>query len=171
MKVKVSSLRKIIGEEFKKLRESGLIPEEDGSEKKDPKDKEEKPEKKDSSKEPKKGDAEKGKEKKSSPKAPAKPPQEDPEDLPIDDEPADQELEDETGPEEEEGEKKKAKSRISSELVGKSIQSISMDPQSKVLPGAQEIVLTFDQVPDALRILVTKTGKVAFYYRGLHNEL
>lgn len=60
---------------------------------------------------------------------------------------------------------------IAGELTGKTIQSITMEPKSKVMPGAQEIVLTFSQIPEPLRILVTKTGQVKFFYKGLHNEL
>lgn len=63
------------------------------------------------------------------------------------------------------------KSDISDTLTGKTVQSITMEPKSKVLPGAQEIVLTFNEIPDPLRILLTKTGRMAFYFRGLRNDL
>jgi hypothetical protein len=61
--------------------------------------------------------------------------------------------------------------KISQELVGKSIQSITTDPKSKLMPGAQEIVITFNEVTDPLRILVGKTGMVKFYFKGLHNSV
>ena len=62
-------------------------------------------------------------------------------------------------------------SGISDELVGKTVQSITMEPKSKLMPGAIEIVLTFDQVTDPLKILVNKSGNVKFFFKGLHNEL
>lgn len=60
---------------------------------------------------------------------------------------------------------------IAKELEGKSIQSLTMEPKSKLMPGAQEIVLTFSQIPDPLRILIGKSGQVKFYFKGLHNKL
>lgn len=60
---------------------------------------------------------------------------------------------------------------VSGEVVGKRIQSITLEPKSKLVPGAQELVLTFDEVVDPLRILVTKTGVIRFWFRGLHNSL
>jgi hypothetical protein len=61
--------------------------------------------------------------------------------------------------------------KLRDQLTGKTVQSITREPKSKILPGAQEIVITWDQVQDPLRILVTKTGDVKFFYRGLHNEI
>jgi hypothetical protein len=61
--------------------------------------------------------------------------------------------------------------KIADEVQGKRIQSITMEPKSKVLPGAQEIVVQFDEIPDPLRILVNKSGVVKFYFKGIHNEL
>jgi hypothetical protein len=60
---------------------------------------------------------------------------------------------------------------LSKDLEGKTVQSITMEPKSKILPGAQEITITFSQIPEPLRILVTKQGKVSFYHKGLHNKL
>jgi hypothetical protein len=68
--------------------------------------------------------------------------------------------------------KEKASQKISDVLVGKTIQSVSEDPESKILPGASEIVITFDQITDPLKILVTKTGKRVYWFRGsVHNML
>lgn len=61
--------------------------------------------------------------------------------------------------------------KVHDEVVGKRVQAITMEPKSKILPGAQELVLTFDESPDPLRILITKTGAVKFFYRGLHDTL
>lgn len=60
---------------------------------------------------------------------------------------------------------------IAKEIQGKRIAAISMDAKSKITPGSTEIVLTFEDLPDALRILITKTGIVKFFFRGLHNDL
>lgn len=64
-----------------------------------------------------------------------------------------------------------ADKKVADELVGKTVQSVTVDPKSKTLPGATEIVFTWDQSPDPLKILVTKTGKIAYFFRGLHNSL
>lgn len=60
---------------------------------------------------------------------------------------------------------------ISDQIVGQTVQSIVMEPKSKIMPGAQEITITFNQKPDPLRILITKSGAVKFFYKGLHNAL
>lgn len=102
----------------------------------------------------------------------------DPEEKPAPtDEPADNDLEkqavgdkgaDEEDPDEEGNEEQE---KLSDELVGKTIQSITANPKSKMMPGAMEIVVQFDQVPEPLKILVTKSGQVKYYYKGLHNEI
>lgn len=161
MKVKRSKIVEIIQEEWNSIRE-----EEKDQEEKKPKEKSQKdPTKEPSSKSPpkEKQDAPKGASKKNSPAPP---------EIPVDDQPADDDLEDEeTGGDEEDAAEQKAKSKIADEIAGKTVQSITMEPKSKTIPGAQEIVLTFDQFPDPLKIIVTKSGKIAFYFRGLHNEL
>lgn len=94
-----------------------------------------------------------------------------PPEQPEGEDPADDKLEQdaEEDPEEKEAEAKKSLSDI---LDGKSIQSISQEPKSKILPGAQEIVITFNDIPDPLKILVTKSGTVKFFFRNqLHNEV
>lgn len=90
----------------------------------------------------------------------------------LPDDPADDELEkdaedDAEGKDDEE----QPTDRISSKITGKNIQSITAEPKSKIMPGAQEIVITFREIPDTFRIIITKSGKVAYYFRGLHNEL
>lgn len=88
----------------------------------------------------------------------------------LDAEPADAKL-DKADDAESDEPKSKGEGDVSDEIVGKSVQSITMEPKSKVLPGAVEVVITFDQTPDPLRILIPKSGVPKFYYRGLHNEL
>jgi hypothetical protein len=60
---------------------------------------------------------------------------------------------------------------VAGELSGKTIENITVDDESKIMPGAKEIVFTFRENPDALRLLLTKTGQVKYFYRGLHNDL
>ena len=61
---------------------------------------------------------------------------------------------------------------IASQVTGKTIQSITMEPKSKILPGAQELTLTFKEIPDPLKVLITKTGMVKFFMKnGIHNKL
>ena len=170
MKIKKSVLERIIKEELRahivELLEADAKPdkpdpdkEKKGEEKPDPAKKATPP-----APEPKKEPAKK-------PDGPPAPPEATsdaaPEEKPIEQDPADADLEKDEPPEDVDS----AQSKLRDQLTGKTIQSISREPKSKILPGAQEIVVTFDQVQDPLRILVTKVGDVKFYYRGLHNEI
>ncbi len=98
-----------------------------------------------------------------------------PEEQELEAEPADDELEadvaDPEAEEEEEDAEEDGQSDISDDITGKTIQSITMEPKSKMMPGAQEVNITFKEVTDTLKILITKTGSVKWYWRGLHNEL
>lgn len=59
---------------------------------------------------------------------------------------------------------------VNDEVSGKTVQAITVEPKSKVLPGSKEVVMTFNESTDALRILVTSTGQVKFFWRGqLHD--
>lgn len=101
------------------------------------------------------------------------PKQEKPPVLPAEDQPADADLEkqadDPVGaedPEEDSG------SQMSKEIEGKSVQSIVLEPKSKIVPGNKEIVLSFTQTPDPLRILVSPQGEIKFFYKSqIHNEV
>ena len=63
-----------------------------------------------------------------------------------------------------------AHGKLANELIGKTVQSITMEPKSKLLPGATEIVITFNEITDPLRILIGKTGQARFFFRNsLHN--
>lgn len=60
--------------------------------------------------------------------------------------------------------------KLADDLVGKTVQSVTMEPKSKLIPGSQEVVLTFNEITDPLRIIVAKNGKLSFFFRGsLHN--
>lgn len=88
------------------------------------------------------------------------------EELPVGDEPADSDLEADVAGEDEGAEE----GTVGAELEGKTIESITMEDDSKIMPGATEVVVTFRENPDALRLLVTKTGNVKVFYKGLHND-
>jgi len=60
---------------------------------------------------------------------------------------------------------------VNSFVEGKSVQSITLSDDSKVLPGAKEVILSFAQTTDALRIIVTATGKISFLVKGQMHDL
>lgn len=63
------------------------------------------------------------------------------------------------------------KESFADELVGKTLDTVTMTDKSKILPGATELVMTFTS-GDPLRILVSKSGNISFFYAGaLHNEI
>jgi hypothetical protein len=87
-----------------------------------------------------------------------------PDELETGEEPADADLEkDLAGEEGEEG-------TVAGEIANKTVESISMEEDSKIMPGASEVVVTFKESPDALRLLITKSGRVKIFYKGLHND-
>lgn len=95
-----------------------------------------------------------------------------PKDLPATEDPADDELDKDVAEPSDEEDIDAPKSKISDELEGKTIQSVTMEPKSKILPGAMEIVLSFKETADPLRVLVTKSGGVKFHFKGaLHNQI
>lgn len=95
--------------------------------------------------------------------------------LPVGDEPeADADLEkDVAEPDaEEEDAEEVTGGKIADAVTGKTIQSITLEPKSKTLPGATELVITFKEIPDTLKVLLTKTGQVKFHFASaLHNVL
>jgi hypothetical protein len=54
---------------------------------------------------------------------------------------------------------------------GKTVQAITIEPESSILPGAKEVVLTFNETTDSIRILVTPTGQVKFFAQGQLHDL
>lgn len=59
---------------------------------------------------------------------------------------------------------------VNNEVSGKTLQAVTIEPKSKILPGSKEVVFAFNESTDALRILVTSTGQVKFFWRGqLHD--
>lgn len=55
---------------------------------------------------------------------------------------------------------------VNDEVSGKTVQAVTIEPKSKVLPGAKEVVIAFNESTDTLRILCTPTGTVKFFWRG-----
>lgn len=118
--------------------------------------------------------APKGKDK-DAPKAPKKSPElppseEDPAmepEVPDGEDPADDELDDEMP--DDSGED--SSGGIGDELVGKTVQALTIEPKSKLLPGAKEIVISFKETTDPLKILLTSTGTVKFFYRGKLSDM
>ncbi len=53
---------------------------------------------------------------------------------------------------------------INEATSGKTVQAVSIEPKSQVLPGAKEIVITFNETSDSLRIQITETGLVKFFW-------
>ncbi len=174
MKIKRSVLEAMVREEFKNFL-GGLFEAPKGPDVVDS-EKEKKPEedKKDAKNDAKAGktDVQAKDQKKPAPKKSAAAGEEKPKDLPVGEDPAaDPELEKDVASGEKEDAEDVTGGKIADEVTGKTIQSITMEPKSKTLPGAQEIVITFNDIPDPLKILLTKTGQVKFFMRGLHNTL
>lgn len=55
---------------------------------------------------------------------------------------------------------------VNNDVSGKTVQAISIEPKSKILPGAKEVVVTFNETTDELRVLITSEGTVEFHWRG-----
>lgn len=60
---------------------------------------------------------------------------------------------------------------VNDDVSGKTVQAITIDPKSKVLPGAKEVVVAFNESTDTLRILVTPTGMVKFFWKNSLHDL
>lgn len=51
---------------------------------------------------------------------------------------------------------------VNQEVAGKTVQAISIEPESMNLPGAKEVVISFNETQDTLKIIITPTGEVKF---------
>lgn len=61
---------------------------------------------------------------------------------------------------------------VNNEVSGKTVQAITIEPKSELLKGAaKEVVITFNESTDPLRIIVTPTGQVKFAWRGQLHDL
>jgi len=98
----------------------------------------------------------------------------DDEELPGDDEMADDQMDaaededDAIDPEGDAGEDEEGE--VAQAIQNLSVQSLTIEPDSALLPGSEEIVFTFNESPDVLRILVDNVGNVVFSWNGqLHD--
>lgn len=161
MRIKESKLRKIIEEEFFKYINEASEDEEEGNPKE--------PSKVDATSDNKGSDED---EEENTPTPENKPdPQKTGGDEEEKEDPADDEITKDVEADSEQDDEKSAGDSIGDELVGKTIQSITMTDDSKIMPGATEIDMQFDEMNTPLKILVQKSGKVYFYFKGLHNSL
>jgi hypothetical protein len=51
---------------------------------------------------------------------------------------------------------------VNQELSGKTVQAITIEPESMNLPGAKEVVISFAETKDTLKIIISATGEVKF---------
>ncbi len=51
---------------------------------------------------------------------------------------------------------------VNTEVSGKTVQAVSIEPESPNLPGAKEVVISFAETQDTLRIILSPTGQVKF---------
>lgn len=102
-------------------------------------------------------------------------PDEDPLGPPVDEEPpmavdsedpADQALDDELA-----GEDPEVPGSVAADMQGKTIESIEQVDESDVVPGARELILSFDGESDKLRVIITPSGNVKYFWKGLHNDI
>ena len=116
----------------------------------------------------KKKDAQKGKKEPS--KKPGGSSPSEPKELPTDNEPADNDLGDEVSTPESDLEKDSVGKGIGDPapagVVGLQIQSFTVEPQPKSGAAKTELVLTFKNSPNPLRIMILPNGEVEFAYRG-----
>lgn len=60
---------------------------------------------------------------------------------------------------------------IADQLMGKTVETIEHVPESETVPGAQELVFRFQGLEDSFRVIITKSGDVKFFFKGLHSDL
>jgi hypothetical protein len=82
------------------------------------------------------------------------------------DDPADMALDDELA-----GEDPEVPGSVASDMQGKTIESISMDDESETIPGAKELVVSFQGEEDKLRVILTPSGNFKFFWKGLHSDI
>jgi hypothetical protein len=94
--------------------------------------------------------------------------QESGEDQDLDSEPETEDPTDGQGPDDEEaidatGEGgEKPSGAVNSELSGKTVQAITVEPKGKNIPGSKEVVVTFNETSDQLRIILSASGEIKF---------
>lgn len=56
-------------------------------------------------------------------------------------------------------------------VQGKTVQSVALVPKSKILPGAHEVVFSFNETTEPLKLLITPTGTCKFLVNGALMDL
>ena len=74
-------------------------------------------------------------------------------------------------PEGDAGTEEDVDSPVNDQVAGRTVESITLEPESQLLPGAREIVLTFGDSPDVLRILVDDVGNIVFNLNGQNHDI
>jgi hypothetical protein len=69
------------------------------------------------------------------------------------------------------GEDPEVPGSVAGDIQGKTVSSIEHHDESESIPGAQEVVVSFDDTEDKLRIIVTPSGNVKYFWKGLHNDI
>jgi hypothetical protein len=70
-----------------------------------------------------------------------------------------------------EDEEKDAIVSLSKDVEGKTVQSIVLEEKSKVIPGAKEVVIAFNDTPEPLKIIIQRNGNVSFIFKGVRHAV
>lgn len=60
---------------------------------------------------------------------------------------------------------------VAADMQGKVITNVEYDDESDTIPGAHEVILSFEDTEDKLRIIVMPSGNVKYFWKGLHNDI
>ncbi len=60
---------------------------------------------------------------------------------------------------------------INDDISGKTVQGVSLEPHSRLLPGAKELTISFNETTDTLRVLCTSSGQIKLFWRGSLHDL
>lgn len=82
------------------------------------------------------------------------------------DDPADDDLDAELA-----GDEPELPGSVAGDIQGKTIDSIEHVDESDSIPGAQEVVVGFQGEEDKLRIIITPSGDVKYFWKGLHSDI
>jgi hypothetical protein len=55
---------------------------------------------------------------------------------------------------------------VAEQIMGRVVENLTLEPESDLMAGCREIVLTFSDSPDILRMLVDKVGNIVFFLNG-----
>ena len=83
-----------------------------------------------------------------------------------DEDPMDDELDAELA-----GEVSEEPGSVASDLQGKVIDNVEYSDESESIPGAHEVVFSFQDTEDKLRVIVMPSGNVKYFWKGLHSDI